>query len=250
MNKENFSSTDTSQPIEIVYNEKEESYEIIKGIVDLGYMGVYNTENISVEFDEDSLDCVLEADEDDDCDIEKYIPLKPYISENMSNEEMAKGLTAFYNARIADIKKHQTALNQTFLAYILDDLYKCGFSLWKECKDYIIKDKMPKCDKKDLNNLFYSDESCNAIVQLYKELNDKANNGDIDNSTPAEDIFKRYFPMFNLEKFLADISGEYLSFDMADISFQCSGKGQALQIACGAYAVITINNSFEDWHNH
>lgn len=250
MDKNVLVKTDVSKPIKIVYSEKDESYQVVKGVVDLGYMGVYNTENISVEFDEDSLECILEADEEDDYDIEKYIPLKPYLSENMSNEEIAKGLTEFYNTRIADIKKHQTALNQTFLAYILDDLYKSGYPLWKECKDYIIKDKMPKCDKKDLNNLFYNSESCNAIEQLYKELKDKANNGDINNSTSAEDVFKRYFPMFNLEKFLADISGEYLNLDMADISFQCSGKGQALQIACGAYAIITINNSFDDWHNH
>lgn len=250
MKKDYFGNTDISQSIEIVYNEKEESYEIIKGIVDLGYMGVYNTENISVEFDEDSLECVLEADEDDNYDIEKYIPLKPYLSENMSNDEIAKGLTAFYNTRISDIKKHQTALNQTFLAYILDDLRSCEYPLWKNCKNYIIKDKMPKCNKKDLNDVFYNSESCSAIERLYKELEEKANNGDIDNSTSAEDIFKRFFPMFDLKKFLADINGKYLSLDMSDISFQCSGEGQALQIACGAYAVITINNSFNDWHNH
>lgn len=250
MKKNVLAKTDISKPIKIIYSEKDESYQVVEGVVDFGYMGVYDTDKIDIDFDEDSLIDIFEADENDKYDIERYLPLKSYLRENMTNDEIAKGLTDFYNARIADIRKHQTALNQVFLAYILDDLDGCGFPLWEECTDYIIKDKMPECDEDDLYDVFYSDEVSNAIEELYGKLEESENNGEVDNSTPAEDIFRKYFPMFDLDKFLADIYGEYLYFSCADISFQCSGKGQGIEIACGAYANITINNSFDDWHNH
>lgn len=241
---------DISKPIEIIWSQQDEEYKIVKGVVDLGYMGIYTIDNMSVDFDNNTLEAIFKADENDNYDAETYLPLKPYLREDMTKDEIAKGLTSFYNARIADIKKHQTALNQTFLAYILDDLSGCGFPLWEECTDYIIKDKMPECDEDDLCDVFYSDEAVSAIDNLFGKLYEKSNNGDVDSKTPAEDIFNKYFPMFDLHDFLIDIDGEYLNFSNANISFQCSGDGQAVEIACGAYAQITINNSFYDWHNH
>lgn len=238
------------KPIKIVYSEKYESYQVVEGVVDLGYMGVYNTDSIEIDYSIYFLSDIFEADENNSFDIEMYFPLKLYIHEDMTNDEIANGLTEFYNARLADIKKHQTALNQVFLAYILNDLCACGFPFWKECKDHIIEDKMPKCDENNLYDVIYNSEALTAIEKLYEELKESENNKEVDNSTPAEDIFREYFPMFDLDKFLADIYGEYLYFDYANISFQCSGKGQGIEIACGAYANITINNSFFDWHNH
>lgn len=250
MQNKSLENKSISEPIEIIYSEEDGEYKVIKGVVDLGYMGVYSTDGIDIDFDENSLAEVFEEEKDTDYYKETYLPLKPYLREDMTKDEIAKGLTAFYNARIADIQKHQTALNQVFLAYILDDLNGCGFPLWEDCTDYIIQDKMPECDEDDLYDVFYSDEASDAIEELYYKLEEKANNGEVDNSSPAEDIFRKYFPMFDLDKFLADIYGEYLHLSNANISFQCSGEGQALDIACAAYAEITINNSFYDWHNH
>lgn len=240
---------DISEPIKIIYSEKDGQYKVVNGVVDLGYMGVYGTDSIDVSFNEIAFAKIFE-EEDTDYYREVYLPLKLYLNKDMTKDEIAKGLTAFYNARITGIKKHQTALNQTFLAYILDDLSGCAFPLWEDCKDYIIQENMPKCDEDDLYDVFYSDEAVSAINTLFGELYERPNNKEIDNSTPAEDIFRKYFPMFNLEKFLSDIYSEHLNFDMANISFQCSGEGQGIEIACAAYAQITINNSFYDWHNH
>lgn len=240
-----------TEPIEIVYSEEDREFRVVKGFVDLGFMGSYPCETISVNFDrKQDMESIFERENQSEYYIENYAPLKSYLKKGMTTDEIAQGLTNFYNARIADINKHQVELNQVFLAYILDDLSGCDFPLWKECPDYIDGDKMPDCDEDDLFDEFYGEEAYNAIVKLYGKLEEKPNNGEVNLETPAEDILKKYFPMFKFDKFLSDIYGEYLYLNKANVVFQCSGKGQAVEIACGAYAEITAKNSFCDWHNH
>lgn len=84
-------------------SEESKEYKVVNGIVDLGYMGVYKPENIEVKFDEDSLETVFN-NSGSEFYHEYYRPLKPYLKQDMTNDEIAKGLTDFYNARIADIK--------------------------------------------------------------------------------------------------------------------------------------------------
>lgn len=136
------------------------------------------------------------------------------------------------------------------MTYLLDDLSGCGLEFWEDCPDYVIEDKIPDCDEDDIYDVIYSDKANNAIEELYDSLEEEPHTGEPCEATPAEDIFEKYFPMFNLKKFLSDIEAEYLSLSGANVVFQCSGEGEALEIVCGAYAEITVNNSFYDRHNH
>ncbi len=236
--------------IKIIYSKENDEFKVVKGTVNLGYTGVYNTCNIQLGSPNISLKKIFEPDKEDDYYTKTYSPLKDYLRADMTNDEIAKGLSDFYNSRIKDINKHQTALNQLFLIYILYEHCFTNFPFWEECSDYVITDNMPDCDESDIEDEIYSDETVNIVYKVFDDIYKRPNNGKVDNSTPAEDIYRKYFPMFNLNKFLSDIEGEYLTFKDANISFQCSGKGQALEIACGAYAQITADNSFYDWHNH
>ena len=101
------SSKNITEPLQIIYSDGE--FKVIKGVVDLGYMGTYKSENISINFDEDFFEAVFE-DDGSEYYQEEYAPLKPYLRQDMTNDEIAKGLTDFYNMRIADINKHQTEL--------------------------------------------------------------------------------------------------------------------------------------------
>lgn len=47
------------EPLEIIYSKKDKNFKAVKGIIDLGYMGVYKPENIEIEFDENSLETVF-----------------------------------------------------------------------------------------------------------------------------------------------------------------------------------------------
>lgn len=233
--------------IEIIYSKEDNAFKVVNGTVDLGYIGVYNTENITVEFDMDDL---YSNHYSNNYYEENFKPLEKYLHKDMNNDEIAKGLEDFYNDRINDICKHQIELNQLFLIHLLESDCGCAFPFWENCSDYIIKDQMPDCDEDDLENVIYNNNAINEINNIFYEIDKKHNDGEICNLKPVEDIYKKYFPMFDLNKFLSDIQGEYLYLNGANITFQCSGKGQALEIACGAYAEITIYNSFYDWHNH
>ncbi len=240
-----------STPIKIKYSKKDEAYKVVEGVVDLGYLGIYKTNNIDVMCEADEiLETVFEADEDDEYDAKRYIPLKKYLREDMTEDEIAEGLSAFYNDRIADIQKHQNEINQTFLAYLLDDCCGCGYPFWEECSDFVDKTKMPDCDGDDIEDNIYTNEAVEACDKLFNASYETEHNGEVSEERPAEEIFKKYFPMFKLDKLLASIYGECLALDYTTVTFQCSGEGQALEIACGAYAEITINNAFYDWHNH
>lgn len=239
-----------SEPIKIIYSEKDNQFKVTSGIVNLGYMGTYNTENIEVDFEKDTMEYIFNPKEDDNYYLETYAPLKPYLRPDMTNDEIAKGLTDFYNARIENINKHQVELNQVFLINLLEDDCGSGFPFWEECSDYIIENNMPDCDEDDIEDEIYNEDVVDIVDNLFNEIEEKCCNGEIDSSTPVEDVYRKYFPMFDIDKFLSDIYGEYLNLDNANVIFQCSGKGQALEIACGAYAQITVNNSFYDWHNH
>lgn len=239
-----------SEPIKIIYSEKDNQFKVASGIVNLGYMGTYNTKNIEVDFEKDTMEYIFNSEDEDDYYLETFAPLKPYLRPDMTNDEIAKGLTDFYNARITDINKHQVELNQVFLINLLEDDCGSAFPFWEECSDYIIENKMPDCDEDYIEDEIYNEDAVNIVDDLFDEIEEKCCNGEVDNSTPVEDVYRKYFPMFDIDKFLSDIYGEYLNLNNANVIFQCSGKGQALEIACGAYAQITINNSFYDWHNH
>lgn len=234
--------------IKIVYSKDTElsDYELVSGEVDLGYMGFYTTDKISVYFDDKILAEILDASEDNDY----CFAMKAYFHEGMSKSEIAEALEKYYGGRIADIQKHKNELNQVFLAHLLLNIQSCGYPFW-ECTDYIIPEKMPSSDgDADLEDLIYSEEACAAVEELFNEIGSKPLSGEPDASMPAEDLIEKYFPMLDLKKLLADIYGEYLSFDHSNVAFQCSGKGQAVELVSGAYAPITAENTFDDWHNH
>lgn len=238
------------KPLKIIFLKEEEEFQVVEGFVDLGYLGTYDTENISINVDEYILEDVFEADEEDEYYEKIYLPLKAYLQPDMSMDEVAVGLSNFYNARIADIKKHQVEINQMFLAHILDDLCGSGFPLWEECPDYIVSSEMKKYDVDDIESAFYNEDAVDAAEKLSDQYYKSCHDGDVISEPFAENVIKTYFPLFNVEKFLNDIYGECLALDNANVTFQCSGKNQALEIACAAYAEITIQNSFSDWHNH
>ncbi len=239
-----------SEPIEIIYSETEKSFKVVGGVVDLGYMGIYKTENIEAgQFDKNDLETVFDDKKQNLYFNKTYKPLRNYLRKDMTNHEIAAGLEKFYNDRIADINKHQVELNQIFLNFILNDIIASAFPFWEECSDYIIEEKMPQCDKDEIEDFIFNKDMDKRYQELYAQYKEKACNGTVDLATPVEDFWYEYLPMLNLDKFLANICGEHLVFDKADVIFECSGKGQALDLACGAYAEITIDNAFYDWHN-
>ena len=231
------------EPLEILWSEERKEYIVSKGAVELGYFGKFHAYQMDVEFTEYDYKRLFskKANNGD---------LKKYLSEGMSHEEIAKGLTEFFNHRLADIKKHMIEINQAFLAYILDDMNGCGYPFWEECSSYVITDKMPSEEDDDMENAIYTREVTEEIEDLFDKYYEAAMNKDADATTYVEDFLEQKMPMFDYKKLLKDIYSEYLHLEVGGIAVQCSGAGEALELVCAACVNIQNDNAFYDWHNH
>lgn len=232
------------ESIEIVWSEENEEYIVSKGAVELGYFGKFSVDQMEIEFDEDDYEDLFSEEEEDE-----YEDLKNYLSENMDHEEIAKGLTQYFNHRLADIKKHIIEINQAFLAYLMDDISGCGYPFWERCTSYVIPDKMP-AEGDYMENAIYTEEVTEEIEELFDKYYETAMNGKIDTTTYVEDFLEQKLPMFDYKKLLKDVYSEDLYLGVNGISVQCSGAGESLELVCAAYVVIQNDNSFYDWHNH
>lgn len=232
------------EPLEIVWSEEKEEYVVSKGAVELGYFGKFHAYQMDIEFDEyDYKDLFLEEDDD-------YGDLKNYLSEGMSHEEIAKGLTGFFNHRLADMKKHIIEINQAFLAYLMDDMSGCDYPFWEECTSYVIQDKMPPEERGYMESEIYTREVTKEIEALFDKYYETAMNGEVDTTRYVEDFLEQKMPMFDYKKMLKDIYSEYLHLEADGIAVQCSGAGEALELVCAACVTIQNDNSFYNWDNH
>lgn len=223
------------EPLEIVWSEEEKEYVAVAGSIELGYFGKFRTDQIEIDFSE--YDFCEEIEE--------------FVSEEMTNDEIAKGLTKYFNVRLADIKKHIIQINQAFLAYVLDDMNGCGYPFWEDCKSYVVWEKMP--DTKDSDIIYksiYTKELDVKAAELFDRYYETAANKEVDNTLYVEEFMDEMLPMFDYKKMLKDIYSEYLYMKVDGISVQCSGEKEALALVCAACVSIENDNSFYDWHNH
>ncbi len=232
------------EPLEVVWSPDEHSFKIVKGVVNLGYMGTFLPHQMSLDFDNYSLMDIFEGEYDD-----SYV-VSNYIRKDMSKEEQAQGITTFLNMRLNNIKEHITQINQAFLSYLLlDDMVGCGYPIWEDCKSYILWDKIPEGEE-DLDHKIYTTEFCQGTYPLVDKYYRKPMNSEIDNSTPVEDYLVENLPMFDYKKMLLDVHSQYLSLGANSIAIQCDGEGESSRLVCCACAELENDNTFFDWHNH
>ena len=226
-----------AEPIEIKYDEETKEFIVTKGIVDLGYMGVYLHDMITVSFEKEDF---FEEYEDQHWS---------GINKSMVDEEIGRILTQYCNKRIENLYRHLNELNNCFLAYLFDDMVGAGYHFWEQKEgipSFLITEKMPQVAEEDLEHAIFTHDICKKM-----ELNDyyeTPNNGTV-KKVDFEQLVKDCFPMIDINKLVSNIYGEYMYIDMEEAVFQCSSDDCDLGIACGACAVIKKDNSFFDWHN-
>lgn len=234
-----------NEPLEIVWSEEDNRYQVIKGAVNLGYMGGYRSCQMSVEFNDYDYKGLFSKE----AEKPEGISLRNYLEEGMEHDEIAKGLTDFFNARLQEMSEHVVQFNQAFLAYILEDMRDVECEFWEECKSLTVWDNMPSCDPEDMTEEIYTDDICDEIDTLFDKYYEKPMNGEPDNAPVAEQFIKEKFRMFNYEKMLKEVHSEYLTLSPSQISVQCSGEGEAGDIVCSACVRIQNDLSFHQWDN-
>lgn len=235
-----------NEPLEILWSEEDNRYNVVKGAVNLGYMGGYRNVQMDVDFDDYDYKRLFS----NETEKTNGISLGNYLKEGMDHDEIAKGLTDFFNARLQEMSEHVVQFNQAFLAYLLEDMCDCGYAFWEECKSYTVWDKMPSCDPEDMEEAIYTNDICNEIYKLFDRYYEKPMNGEPDNALVSEQFFKEKLPMFNYEKMLKVVHSDHMSLAPSKISVQCSGEGEAVNIVCSACVDIRNDLSFYGWDNH
>lgn len=218
--------------IVIEYDEDKNEYFVARGAFDLGYLGCYEAKKIEVDFDIEDIPDGMEN----------------MVDPEMKPKEIAKKLSQFYQERQKKLLENQKEINNTFLQHIFNDITDCEYPFWEtedgEIESFIIKRKMPK-NPEDI----FSNEVLDKIGQVYQEYYDKPNDGSVE-KTDMEQIISECFPMIKIKSLIDLIEPEYLVFNGANISFQCSSDICGGMLICSAYAEIQKDNLFWDWHNH
>lgn len=193
---------------------------LVKGSINFGIAGVCENKI----FDNKKIEIISDLDEiinylKDENSI-YYKMLKPYIENNKLDENtIVKGLECYYNKIIEEIEENIKQVNDYFLLVASDILIATKYAFW-EIEEIIIKEEMKKYNEENLEREIYN-EKINELYEIFEKQDTSRlslkNLKDID----VEKIFRKTFPMFNLDKFLEYIvpEGVILDGDTINISF-------------------------------
>ena len=204
----------------------------VKGTFDLGYIGLYKDDMISVDSDceniRDEWDSIYEMSQNGEC----------------TDEDIAAELTKRFNEAEAKIQKNIRMINNEFLYRIYDDMDGCGREFW-EREELTV----PGFDYEDPDFDFYETPQQAVDDDFVHFGRGKPNNGTVKKDS-FEQYLRKYKTMFNLDNFINGIIPEHVCLHQNYITFQCSDKFN-FALICGAYDEIDLNDlSFTDWHNY
>lgn len=200
----------------------------INGTFDFGYMGIYKESQLEIH-------CNLQKIRDWDIIKSRLDTAK------CSDEEIVSCLTKYYNEFEERIQRNIKQVNDNFLLRIITDMEACGLPFW-EIEEITVKDALPPEPDEDVYEPHWDD-----ISRLNEEYDDTPNDGTME-KTDVEAALKKFYPMFNWDKLIANVIPEYLGLSDGFVSFQCSDSF-GNQILCGAYDDLDERLTFTDWHN-
>ena len=226
--------------IKVIYEDKNKY--AFKGTIDLGILGKFENDMVEINFDIKDL-----YNDRRDYLVEQYKPLRGFISKDMSEEEIAEGLTIFYNHKIQEIYNNLDEIIERYLINVFDDMIDADFEFWEDAGEFsrfIIPEKMPECPYEEIAEHIYTMEGFNEFARLY-EREDNYDIGEI----PIKEYINKYFPMIDYDKLLEGIVPEYLIFEGNYFYIQCNSEDCDYGIVCSACAGYVGDYTVQEWHN-
>lgn len=201
----------------------------VSGSIDLGYIGVFRDSEIEIL---DSLEEVREWD-----------IVEEKLDPDCTDEELIDFLNKYFNGFAEKISKNIENINGTFLLYVFTDMDSCE-SDFMMIDDLFIEENLRYGNEEDIAEIYNPvREGLNSLAPYLETPND----GSIPKGH-LESMLRSFYPMFNFDCFLGNITPETIGLDDGEISFQCSDEFDCA-ILCGAYAVIDEELCITDWHN-
>ncbi len=201
----------------------------ISGSLNLGYIGIFEDEQIE-------LDDTLE-------EIREWDIVTENLDEDCTDEEIIKFLNQYFNSFADRITQNIDNINNTFLLYVFDDMRNMETD-FREIDELYIEEKNYFSSEMDISEIY---ERTSPMLVTYAPYFEMPNDGRVSKAY-VETVLRACFPMFDLDCFIRNIEPECIGLSDGSISFQCS-DGFDNVILCGAYAVIDEELSFSDWHN-
>lgn len=201
----------------------------VSGSIDLGYIGVFRDSEIEI------LDSPKE--------IREWDIVEENLDPDCTDEELIDFLNKYFNGFAENISKNIENINGTFLLYVFTDMDSCE-SDFMMIDDLFIEENLRYGNEEDIAEIYNPvREGLNSLAPYLETPND----GSIPKGH-LESMLRSFYPMFNFDCFLGNITPETIGLADGEISFQCSDEFDCA-ILCGAYAVIDEELCITDWHN-
>lgn len=201
----------------------------VSGSIDLGYIGVFRDSEIEI------LDSPKE--------IREWDIVEENLDPDCTDEELIDFLNKYFNGFAEKISKNIDNINGTFLLYVFTDMDSCE-SDFMMIDDLFIEENLRYGNEEDIAEIYNPvREGLNSLAPYLETPND----GSIPKGH-LESMLRSFYPMFNFDCFLGNITPETIGLADGEISFQCSDEFDCA-ILCGAYAVIDEELCITDWHN-
>ena len=201
----------------------------VSGSIDLGYIGVFRDSEIEI----------LDSPEE----IREWDIVEGNLDPDCTDEELIDFLNKYFNDFAEKISKNIDNINGTFLLYVFTDMDSCE-SDFMMIDDLFIEENLRYGNEEDIAEIYNPvREGLNSLAPYLETPND----GSIPKGH-LESLLRSFYPMFNFDCFLGNITPETIGLADGEISFQCSDEFDRA-ILCGAYAVIDEKLCITDWHN-
>lgn len=201
----------------------------IGGNFDLGYIGVYDEDVITIE--------------DSPSEVREWEIVADNNKEDSTDEELAKFLTKYFNDFEKKVKKNRKQVNNNFLRNIYLDMNNSGTEFWNIDKLFD-PNAVPENEAVDDTLYDIHEKELEAAAKDY----DGTPNDGSEEKSDFEALLKEYFPMLKWDALIEEVVPENLSLGDGIITFQCSDDYDD-KFLCGAYDELDEDLIFSDWHN-
>lgn len=203
-----------------------ESEYIWDGAVDLGILGVYEKDMITIDLN--SYDVVG-------------------LKENASEKEKINKLSSYYNERFNQLSEKKELISEQFMFWMIEYLCSIQYPFWHEKIDGSYPDYINELEIQ----IFEDDNgtmSDNKVNDIYSKIigYDIVSNPD---SLQSHDIVRKYLPILDIRKMAETIRPEYLDTYKEEVNFQVSSDICDGLLFCETYGTIDVQNRLEVSHN-
>lgn len=213
---------------------KGEEYSI-KGTFDLGYIGLFKDDKISLHHLEDIISDREGRWWDEAVEI--------FGIKGTSDEDISEALTIYINNFEAKIQKNIKEINNNLIAKFAEQWEDCGTPFWEASDELFIPERM-----QEFEEIQETDDFEDTISDIVADYIEEPNNGTME-KIDAEAEMRRLFPLFDWDKFLGNMKPKVAGPDYNGHFYFEIYDGFGANIFCSAVGEFDDELRLLGWDN-